>query len=502
MANEKTVLARVVSADARDLLLKGGGHEGQGDGRSGSASVLKFTEWLSSEEQRFFAGGVPVADECCILRRRLRHSLASVVCDHAVLGYFASFLANRNQLPLLMFWLESQLLLANVAPSTGLASAHCEPPSVDQLSTALVVAARHSPCVDGDALPPSSGSDSSGAAALCLRRLFSSGCQLPKQLQLLGDELKRRQQRLQLLGTAAEVVYDLLHSWCLSEFVHSDFYYWCQADALTNGPAEICDILFNNLALFYFIEYMEQSGLSAYMEFWLSSVNFREHWLDLSAGGQFDTQQLQTDAMVLYNKYFSLQAPCRLSFCDRVRVQLELEICSESGLYPDCFLAPCILLHNVLQQRYFLPFLKSAAFVKCSRDLVSSLRSSSRLSSTDHTDTLSTCSSEPGSLAGTASALHHVSDPSEQLYRRQCHGLSIGYVDHLGRYQSSLDPYPFQAASNRSRSHFTRVVRSLLKPGNSADEEVAWRTAQAFVQRVTVVTMGVSLPASPRSSRA
>ena len=90
----------------------------------------------------------------------------------------------------------------------------------------------------------------------------------------------------------------------------------------------ISDIVFNETALSHFMEFMETQSKLSLMEFVLSAINFHQ---------SLQLKTSQADAMVLYEKYFSMQATSPLGFNDSVRLQIENNICSKGGPYQSCF---------------------------------------------------------------------------------------------------------------------------------------------------------------------
>lgn len=63
----------------------------------------------------------------------------------------------------------------------------------------------------------------------------------------------------------------------------------------------ISDILYNDTALFYLMEFLEQEGCTSYLEFWIAASNFQQQYQNASKN--YDPMQAQEDAMVLYDKY-------------------------------------------------------------------------------------------------------------------------------------------------------------------------------------------------------
>ncbi|OWK07185.1 hypothetical protein Celaphus_00016922 [Cervus elaphus hippelaphus] len=123
-----------------------------------------------------------------------------------------------------------------------------------------------------------------------------------------------------------------------SEFLRSHHFRKYQIEVLTSGTVYLADTLFCESALFYFSEYMEKEDAVNILQFWLAADNFQSQLA--AKKGQYEGQEAQNDAMILYDKYFSLQATHPLGFDDVVRLKIESNICQEGGPLPNCFTTP------------------------------------------------------------------------------------------------------------------------------------------------------------------
>jgi hypothetical protein len=57
---------------------------------------------------------------------------------------------------------------------------------------------------------------------------------------------------------------------------------------------------------------------------------------------------------IIYYRYFSLQATSPLGFSDKVRFDVEQNICREEGPLPDCFERPARVVLNVLEKVFLV----------------------------------------------------------------------------------------------------------------------------------------------------
>ncbi|XP_046992041.1 A-kinase anchor protein 10, mitochondrial isoform X1 [Schistocerca americana] len=305
-----------------------------------------------------------------------------------------------------------------------------------------------------------------------------------------------------------DLVFHIMERDFFNDFLRSDYHCKHQIDVLTSGNVLLTDILYNDNALFYFTEFMEQEGHRSLVEFWLAAVNFRQHLLEKK--GVYDPVEAQNDAIILYDKYFSLQATCPLGFSDKIRFEIEQNICREDGPLPDCFEKPVRIVLHVLEKNYLQPFQSSQLFFNYLSELISTIQSGSSLLLRSR-KCGSECSSElslsaQNTLLATEDSSstprrivcklddRQMSIDSRQLYdpdslwRRKRHrDLSFGRITVLGRYESDVEPEP----DRKEESRLTRVVKKLVNmEEDKAKEELAWQIAEMIVKDVTNLTMG------------
>ncbi|XP_069689264.1 A-kinase anchor protein 10, mitochondrial isoform X2 [Periplaneta americana] len=305
-----------------------------------------------------------------------------------------------------------------------------------------------------------------------------------------------------------EYVFQTMEKEYFNDFLRSDFHCKHQIDVLTSGNVVLADILYNETALFYFMEYMEQEGNQSLVEFWLAAVNFEQHLRDKK--GNYDPTEAQNDAIVLYDKYFSLQATSPLGFNDKIRFNVEHNICREEGPLPDCFRKPADIVFYVLEKNFLQPFLTSELYFKYLSELINTIQSSPALISRNRKSG-SECSSECNiSIHNTLLAMEDTATPlrkiirnvddremsidSRQLYdpdslwkRRHQTGLNFGRINAMGRFETDIEPEP----DRKEESRITKVVKKLVNmEEDKAKEEMAWQIAEMIVKDITSLTLG------------
>ncbi|XP_071094421.1 A-kinase anchor protein 10, mitochondrial-like [Haliotis cracherodii] len=294
-----------------------------------------------------------------------------------------------------------------------------------------------------------------------------------------------------------------------SGFLDSEYHCKHQVDVLTSGKVYLADVLYNELALSYFMEFLDNEDACHLLQFWLAADNFQQHLA--SQGAEYNGLQAQDDAMVLYDKYFSLQATQPLGFDDKIRFMVEGNICREGGPLPDCFAKPRDVVLNTLEQFYFPGYLQSDMYYKYLSDLVSTVQTAQDIPvRPKHRRTESDASSEhsvgsqsvgPDSIKNTLLAMDtsHVKkaltrieddmridsmllNPDELWKRPEAGAMTLGAVDDLGQFKSMFAPEPDHEKKKGSRFFKKK------KDKEKEQEDMALRVAQMIINDVTTMT--------------
>lgn len=306
-------------------------------------------------------------------------------------------------------------------------------------------------------------------------------------------------------------------------FLRSPYHCKHQVDVLTSGSVSLADILYNDSALFYFMEFMEQEQCRHLVDFLLMADNFRSHLL-AEGSATYDPAQAQDDAMVVYDKYFSLQATNPLGFSDAVRLEVEQNICREEGPLPSCFDRPVMVLLQHLERNHLKAFLSSQLYVKYISECIvtiqtaqsdtDSLQRKKRSGSDSSSSDLSSLASQPSSLTtatsntllamdgkqpGTPSArrlLRHIEGTDmkidsgqfnpDALWKRSLAGrLQMAHINHLGKVTTEFEPEP-----DKKTGSLTKAFRKLVNwDADKTEEDMAWQVAEMIVKDICSVTL-------------
>ncbi|XP_068457076.1 A-kinase anchor protein 10, mitochondrial isoform X3 [Clinocottus analis] len=301
---------------------------------------------------------------------------------------------------------------------------------------------------------------------------------------------------------AQSVVFAILELQHFTEFLRSHHFCKYQIEVLTSGSVFLADILFCESALFYFSEYMEKEEAMNVLQFWLAADNFQNQLA--AKKGQYDGQEAQNDAMILYDKYFSLQATNPLGFDDSVRMEIESNICREGGPLPDCFTTPLRQAWTTMEKVYMPGFLSSNLYYKYLSDLINSVRADEFVNVSAAAQGGPADAERSSSNAGEGSQTQQNAkraaikilknfdeaitvdvaslDP-ESLYQRPYAGMTFGKVNEMGQFIREAEPEPDVKKSKGSM--FSQAMKKWVQ-GNSdeAQEEMAWQIAKMIVNDV------------------
>lgn len=310
---------------------------------------------------------------------------------------------------------------------------------------------------------------------------------------------------------AQQFVEERLEREYLRRFLDSEFYSKYCLEILTGGDLQLPDILYSECALFYFMEFLEQEQQRDYLDFWMSATNFRNH----SAGAS-------GDAMVLYDKYFSLQATNPLKLSDVVRSRVEERICSaEAILLVGCFDLPLRIVERLFGEFYLERFLVSDLFFKHVSDLASRaqqqqqqrhprvLRTQSLTGEGEKkkglrrvNSTVSIAEKETTTTVAKLGSTVELRIDASQLGSgdfwsagvNSSSSLSFGRVNALGRFERDFewgDEGGEGAGGEESAgSRLKKAVKRLVNLSeDKVQEELAWQVAEMIVKDVTDVTM-------------
>ncbi|PIK47722.1 putative A-kinase anchor protein 10, mitochondrial [Apostichopus japonicus] len=299
---------------------------------------------------------------------------------------------------------------------------------------------------------------------------------------------------------AQEYVYSCLEKQYFPEFLRSEFHCKYQVDILTSGKVYLADVLYNESATSYLMEYLDQEGSVHMLHFWLAAGNFQQQLL--MQQGQYDAQQAQDDAMVLYDKYFSLQAEHPLGFDFAIRCEIESNICREGGPLPNCFAAAMKRTFTTLETVFFPGFLSSQLYYKFLSELINSMKTESKIPPIPEEASKVKETPKPQKNTLLADGVKKLMESDmtidplqldpDTLWKRSDPGdmTSFGMVDSMGQFVPGFEVDP-ESVKKRTASKFS-LKKLVTKEEDKAKEQMALQIAQMIINDVTVQTKGSS----------
>ncbi|KAH7716932.1 A-kinase anchor protein 10 [Aphelenchoides avenae] len=266
-------------------------------------------------------------------------SLDEVLRDASALSHFIHFMDAAGRSHLVKFWLHIQGFKASVPSYSGI--------DAEQRSV-----------IKKDA-------ENIYAQYLSNDAQYSTG--VPEALKRVTlDRLKSHQTvDAHMFKEIEDYVYRNLNERFFPDFQRSINFLRHQVDVLQTKQVRLGDILQTHRLLSAFIEFMEAMNKRSLLEFVLTVESF---------AGEMDNRDpdaVQEEAMVIYDRYLSMQATDPLHFDDAVRINVEQKICTEDGrTRADCFEEPQLIAAYVLQEKFLPKFMDSQLYQNVMNDLL------------------------------------------------------------------------------------------------------------------------------------
>ncbi|RLU14859.1 hypothetical protein DMN91_012746 [Ooceraea biroi] len=191
--------------------------------------------------------------------------------------------------------------------------------------------------------------------------------------------------------------------------------------------------------------------------FWMSAMSYKQNLLEKK--GAADPEEAQSDAVVIYEKYFSLQATMPSDSATRFAFTWSRTFVARTreARSPIVSINPAKLYIIFSTSKYvshfFLALSPGVLIVATVLQILIGVNQH------DPEQSVSKCTSQ---------------DKENRL--------SIGYIDNLGRFITEIEPDPHR----KYESRLTRAVKRLLR------KSLAWRIAEMIVREITSLTLGAT----------
>ncbi|CAH3021848.1 unnamed protein product [Porites evermanni] len=289
---------------------------------------------------------------------------------------------------------------------------------------------------------------------------------------------------------AQKFAFDVMQKMYFPTFLGSSHYCKHQIDILTSGKVFLSDILYNQNAMFYFMEHLEQEGVQHMLEFWLTADNFQYHLKAQLENNEYNAQHALEDAMIIYDKYISMQASVPLGVDDITRIEIENKICREGGPLPDCF--SCLMEHVLclLEEVFFPSFLQGEVHFKYLTELLNSVserRNSQTLSaSVGSVDDVQNLEENNRLVRSSFGSDLDLTEHPDAIWQRPNAGpLSLGKVNEFGIFEPIFEPEPDRGNGISTAAKLGKAMRKLVSGvEDKAKEEMAWKIAKMIIEDV------------------
>ncbi|KAK0178959.1 hypothetical protein PV327_007795 [Microctonus hyperodae] len=508
-----------------------------GDFQSTRPLASRSLEEEEEDDDEEIRGSLKI--EISSARSRLSKTLPEILADKEALGYFIQFMESCGRLALIKFWMEVECVREASRENFDIINENCSTNELKQLN------GEHDRLFNQQNVHTNDLTNNYKEPKTNQLLNWKTICEEPDEISsviqdalkihkkyILKDNLKinditllqktdleeaaNNQNHIALIKgllLIQKMVYKVLETEFIDDFLKSNLHCKHQIDVLTSGEVKLADILYNETAFFYFMEFMELENKRELLDFWMSTINYRQNLLEKKCT---DPMEAQSDALIIYDKFFSLQATMPLGFTDKIRFEVEQNICRENGDGPqwDCFDKPTIIVYNFLSKHYLPAFLSSQLYYKYLSELISTIQSGAcashshqriKRAGSDCSSEMSICSAvthdnvQTNNIYDTNrsfsdSTIHgnmnidarQLYDP-DSLWKRTKSSLSVGYVDNMGRFITEIEPDP----QRKYESRLSRAVKRLINmEQDKAKEELAWKIAEMIVREITSLTLG------------
>uniref|UniRef100_A0A0K0F8W0 A-kinase anchor protein 10, mitochondrial (inferred by orthology to a human protein) n=1 Tax=Strongyloides venezuelensis TaxID=75913 RepID=A0A0K0F8W0_STRVS len=272
----------------------------------------------------------------------------------------------------------------------------------------------------------------------------------------------------------------------LESFLSSVYYKSYLVECLNDSPLSLADVFNIDQLLCSFIEFLDTENDRKYLEFIIAVNSFLEDY-----NTSMEDKNLMEDAMIIYEKYISMQAFEALDFGDSVRVQVEQQICSLHGKpSKDCFKIPYDLAKKLLQIKSIPQYMESLFFIKLKKelkytiDMMNDVANHSMIKN-EYIDRKS-IPYDDDNISISNTAISSATENSWPLTPRKekIKEHSLGKVDNYGRYSPLYDSKILNSQPTHTPNKIKQKIENLLSLSAKKESQVADQVAQLIINDI------------------
>uniref|UniRef100_A0A0N4ZIF2 RGS domain-containing protein n=1 Tax=Parastrongyloides trichosuri TaxID=131310 RepID=A0A0N4ZIF2_PARTI len=287
-----------------------------------------------------------------------------------------------------------------------------------------------------------------------------------------------------LYDEAINKVKEVINKRYLDAFFSSVYYKLYLIECFNNSSLSLADVLNIDQLLCNFIEFLDTENDRKYLEFIIAVNTFQEDY-----NTSMDNVNLLNDAMIIYNKYISMQATEGLDFGDSVRIQVEQQICSLQGKpSKDCFKIPYDLAKKLLQIKSIPQYKESLFFTRLKKELQYTIDMMNEMTNNCRTEI--GCKPIPSndddnisvSSNTTTSTISNVCPLTPR--HKKIKQMSLGRVDEFGRYSTLYDSTILNDSPVHVSNKIKQKIENLLSLSAKKESQVADQVAQLIINDI------------------
>ena len=302
-------------------------------------------------------------------------------------------------------------------------------------------------------------------------------------------------------SSAQTFVYSILLNSYYERFLSSSYFVSYQLDRVTCRNLTLADVLYSDITISHFMEFIEAASLTNLFKCFLSIQNFKLN---------YEPKSSSSDTSIIFNQFFNLESPQFLMFPEKLINNIELSLVnakkrylasSESSSGPsyiivgaDVFDIPFFILGNALKFDIFPHFLRSRFYRQLKRELeLSYFTLQNQSGAACKGGQSESFSSECQTLLQDKERLDYVPPPilreipGESKEDERGGVTALGHVNAIGEYVPQYESLPDKKPERVSVK--SKIKNLLSRKENSEVEYEAWVTAHKIVNDVNRETL-------------